>query len=167
MAIVSVKIPKAYRRSLFITLTVSWCTGIAFFIFSRYITIDGDFGPEKHPWQFPVLMMHGVAAFLMMMACGSLLTNHVPSGWRQNKLRLMGLTLVAFLVLQVVSAYLLYYLSSDEIRAVTSNIHAASGFLFPLLLIAHIVHGKRLKTRATTARPEPVPAQVSRRSLFF
>lgn len=165
MAIVSVKIPKAYRCSLFVTLTVSWCTGIAFFIFSRYITIDGDFGPEKHPWQFPVLMVHGVAAFLMMMACGSLLTNHVPSGWRQNKLRLMGLTLVAFLVLQVVSAYLLYYLSSDEVRAVTSNIHAASGFLFPLVLIVHIVHGKRLKRRVSNARPEPASAQVSRRSL--
>ena len=80
--------------------------------------------------------------------------------------------MLAFLVLPVVSAYQLYYLSRDQVRAVsrdlsvttelaTSNIHAAAGF-FPLL---HIGHGKRLTMRASTAGPVPVAAQVTRRSV--
>lgn len=151
MAMVSVIIPKLYRRILYSTLLISWCTGIAFFIFSRFISVEGDFGPEKHPWQFPILIAHGGAAFLMLMAAGSLLSNHMPSSWRQNKQRKLGICLVTLLVLQILTAYGLYYLSSDEIRGVVANIHAALGFAYPFVVLTHVLIGKRHKRNMLNA----------------
>lgn len=143
MAYIDVRIPQNYRRLLYTILALSWVTGIVFFILSRFITVEGDFGPEKHPWQFPVLMIHGAAAFAVMMAYGSVMMNHISATWRLKRLRGFGITLTIVLLFQVISAYLLYYLSSDEVRGVFANLHALVGLSFPLILTIHIVTGRR------------------------
>ncbi|GAA6152265.1 hypothetical protein [Pseudoteredinibacter isoporae] len=143
MAYIDVRIPQMYRRLMYSALAVSWVTGVAFFILSRFVTVEGEFGPEKHPWQFPALMVHGAAAFVVMMAYGAVLMNHVSATWRLKRLRGFGLTLVAVLLFQIISAYLLYYLSSDEIRGLFANAHALVGLSFPLILSIHIITGRR------------------------
>lgn len=147
MAYIDVRIPTTYRRLLYLALAVSWVTGIAFFILSRFITVEGDFGPEKHPLQFPTLMVHGAAAFIVMMGYGAVMMNHVSATWRLQRLRGFGITLLVVLLFQVISAYLLYYLSSDEIRGLFANLHALVGLSFPLILTIHIVTGRRQRAQ--------------------
>lgn len=144
---IAVRIPKFYRNSLFSVLLVSWCTGIAFFIFSRWITIDGDFGQEKHPWQNPILQIHGAAAFVMMIAFGSIIGAHVPASWKLNRMRGIGATLVTVLGLQIVTAYFLYYLSNEQARVWIANMHATLGAVLPLPLIIHIFVGVKTRRR--------------------
>jgi len=140
---ITVIFPKLYRNGLFTVLAASWTTGIIFFILSRYITVPGDFGPEKHPWQYPVLQIHGAAAFFMMMAFGSIIATHIPMTWKLQRLRKLGLTMAAAIGLQIVSAYFLYYLANEDWRAWVANSHAALGVSLPLLLASHIVVGRR------------------------
>lgn len=147
MAFITSRIPWRFRLGLFTTLTVAWCSGVCFFVLSRWFAIDGEFGPEKHPWQQPALMIHGAAAFFMMMGYGALLFAHVPLAWRLHRLRFLGLGLVTAIGLQMLTGYLLYYLANEELRILISNIHAAIGFSLPFLLASHVIIGNR--TRVT------------------
>lgn len=134
-------IPKLYQRVLFWTLATSWVTGIAFFILREFITVEGDFGPERHPWQYPTLMIHGFAAFLMIIGFGGLLFAHIPHSWRSKRERLWGLTLACAVGFQVITAYLLYYMDGEFSRELVGYIHLGIGALLPMLLVTHIISG--------------------------
>ena len=147
MAFISIKIPLNFRILLFIILLVSWVSGVTFYLLNNYVIVEGDFGPEKHPWQYNVLMTHGAAAFGMMIFYGSLLTSHIPSGWKSRRLKKLGISMLIALSVQVITAYLLYYMGDEQWRIIIANIHAFNGFVFPLLLITHIVFGMRFRRK--------------------
>ena len=63
MAVITSRIPVFYRWFLYTITAASWLTGLMFFVLSRWFMVEGEFGPEKHPWQFPILMAHGASAF--------------------------------------------------------------------------------------------------------
>lgn len=136
-----------YRRILYSLVLVSWCSGIAFFIFSRYVLIEGEFGPEKHPWQFPLLKLHGAAAFMMMMSLGAVITSHIPAGWRTGRHRVFGSILLASVTFMVLSAWALYYLSNDTNRELIGNIHAAVGVMLPFTGFWHVLQGIKSKRK--------------------
>lgn len=140
---VTLKLPKLYRRVLYITLSTSWITGIAFFIMRDFITIEGDFGVERHPLQYPTLMVHGLAAFFMIIGFGGLLFAHVPYGWRHKRERQWGLALISAVAFQIISAYLLYYMDGELSRTVVGYLHIGVGLSLPALLITHILRGIR------------------------
>ena len=142
---ITTRFPRLYRRFLYSVVLVSWCSGIAFFIFSRYVLIEGEFGPEKHSWQFPLLKLHGAAAFMMMVSLGAVITSHVPAGWRTGRHRVFGSVLLASVIFMVLSAWLLYYLSNDTNRELIGNIHAAVGVILPFTVFWHVLQGIRLK----------------------
>lgn len=144
MAYIHVKIPLNFRTALFIFVGLSWITGLTFYILDGWFMVEGEFGPEKHPWQQTFLLLHGVSAFVMMIFYGAILFSHVPSTWRLNRLRNIGLTLAIVVGFQVISAWLLYYLGSEEVRDVVSNLHTLVGFTLPIVLTIHIIHGIRL-----------------------
>jgi MFS family permease len=144
------------RRSLYALLALSWVSGVVYFVLSRWMQVDGEFGLQKNPWQFPLLKVHGAAAFLMLMAIGAMLVNHVPASWRTHRSRGFGLTLVVGVSLMVISAWCLYYAADEYWRPILGNIHAAIGFALPLILAIHIWRGRRAALAKRTPRlPEP------------
>lgn len=140
---IGIKIPRYFRTILFSTLALSWCSGLVFYLLNRWITVAGDFGPEKHPWQFPVLQAHGAAAFLMLMCYGAIFTNHAPRAWRVNRYRWLGISLASLIWLQIGSAYILYYFAEQQLRQWIGNLHALIGLCLPLILYFHIRIGRR------------------------
>ncbi len=145
MSAVKVKLSPWFKRLIYMTLTVSWVTGLTFFIMNNWVAIEGDFGPEKHPLQFNVLMLHGAAAFIMLMVFGSMLSNHIPLSWKTRRSRVIGISLTAFVVLQIATAYLLYYMADETWRTISSWVHLIIGLSLPLILVIHIVMGRRKK----------------------
>ncbi|MFT5622506.1 MAG: hypothetical protein ACI9FZ_000427 [Bacteroidia bacterium] len=149
---VKVKIPIRYRLWVFTFVTLSWCTGIAFYILSRWITIEGDFGPESHPIQYPLLKAHGASAFIMIITFGYLLASHIPAGWKSAKHRISGLSIVIAQVILIFTAYLLYYMSDEDLRGIVCIVHLGTGIAFPFLIAAHVVSGIRCKRQAQALR---------------
>ena len=143
----SVRIPGPYRYALFALVLLSWSSGIAFFSMNRWMQVEGEFGPQKHPWQMSVLEIHGAAAFCMMIAFGALLSAHVPAGWRARSLRSVGVALVAAPAFLALSGHLLYYLGDEQLRLSTSYAHAAVGFCLPFLLLVHVLQGAARRRR--------------------
>lgn len=153
MAYISSRIPLNFRVVIFVILAISWCSGIVFFVLNNWVSVEGDFGPEKHPLQFPALMIHAAAAFILMLMIGGILASHVPMGWKTKRLRKIGISLTVLFCIQVITAYLLYYLANEDIRIAVSYVHLACGFSFPFFLIAHIVIGiksRRSKPKGVT-----------------
>jgi hypothetical protein len=147
MARINLKIPWRYRGLLFGLIALSWLTGLTFFVMNRWITVEGEFGPEKHPAQAIFLKVHGAAAFAMMISYGYMLASHVPAGLRSRRQKIIGLSLVSAQGFMILTAYGLYYISGEEFREWVSYSHASVGFLFPALLGWHVISGIRQRKR--------------------
>lgn len=145
MARINLKIPWRYRTWLFAFIMLSWVTGVTFFILNRWVEIEGEFGPEKHPAQATFLKVHGASAFLMMICYGYLLATHVPAGYRSRRQRVLGLGLVAAQGFLILTAYGLYYVGGDDFHALLGYAHASVGLVFPFLLATHVIAGKSKK----------------------
>ena len=134
-------LPKPFQWVLFGAFATSWFTGLAFFILRDFFVIEGDFGPENHAWQYPALTVHGLAAFLMMILFGAMVAAHLPMGWRTKRSRFWGITLMSAVSLQIITAYLLYYIAGDASREIVGLIHLIIGILLPIVLYTHIKAG--------------------------
>lgn len=141
--IIKHKIPVPYRRILYTVLALGWLSGIGFFIFNNYMTIEGDFGSEKHPWQFPLLKIHGATAFFMMICYGALLTSHLPAGWKRGRGKKLGISLISLVAIQILSAYSLYYMTDEVVRGYMVYLHLVSGVLLPIVLTTHVINGRK------------------------
>ena len=146
MARVTLKISWRYRACLFAFIMLSWVTGVTFFILNRWVMIEGEFGPEKHPAQANFLKVHGASAFLMMISYGYLLATHIPAGYKSKRQRIIGLSLVAAQGFLIISAYGLYYVGGDQFHELISYAHSSVGFIFPFLLATHIVSGMKKRS---------------------
>jgi len=145
---IKARFPKIYRRTLYSLVSVSWLSGTVFFALSRWFMVEGPFGPMKNPWQFPVLMLHGAAAFLMIFSFGFILASHVPITWKVKKHKVIGLAVISVISFQIISAYFLYYLSNESLRDIVANCHAAVGLSLPIILFVHILQAvKKRKTK--------------------
>jgi hypothetical protein len=147
MARTNLKIPLHYRTWLFVFILLNWVTGVTFFAMNRWLTIEGSFGPEKHPMQSTFLKVHGASAFLMMVSYGYLLATHVPAGYRSRRQRTVGLSLVAAQGFLILTAYGLYYAGGEDFHSLIGYAHAGVGFIFPFLLALHVVAGKSRNRR--------------------
>ncbi len=143
----SVRISYFFRKLLYMALTLSWSSGILFFVLNQWVRVAGDFGPEKHPLQMSILRLHGAGAFLMMVLFGYLVSNHIQVSWPLKKLHPFGLFLAGAICFLILSAYGLYYLGDPDLRTYLAYAHAAVGFSLPFVLAAHLIQGRKQRKR--------------------
>lgn len=84
---------------------------------------------------------------LALVVVGTLIPLHIKRGWRARLNRPNGILLIGFVLSLTLSGYALYYSGSDMLRNNASTIHTALGFLFPAVLLWHIVSGRRSRHR--------------------
>ena len=144
----SIRLPARAKYPIYGVLLMAWCSGITFWILRTWFGVTGEFGLEPNPWQYPVLQLHGLMAFFMMINFGVMLSGHVLPAWRARPRPLSGIVFATLLGVSIASAYLLYYLGSDHIRNMISNVHLIVGFALPIVLFVHI----RLLQRRTRRR---------------
>lgn len=111
---INLKITRGYRWFLYGTLTLSVMSGGGFWLIRRFGQVEGEFGLESSPWQYPLLQAHGLAAFLMLMAFGAVAAAHIPPAWFSRRNRWLGCVLATAVSLSALSAYVLYYWVGDD-----------------------------------------------------
>jgi hypothetical protein len=132
------KVNKQTRRILYIITTLSWVTGVVYFILDQFVLIEGDFGPEKSPFQYPIIKLHGLTAFLLMINFGYFLSHHIKYTWRKKPRDKMGILLVSLDLSLIISGYLLYYIVTGDSRMLTAYLHTFIGIVYPIVLTIHI-----------------------------
>jgi hypothetical protein len=92
-----------------------------------------------------LLMIHGGAAMLALMALGALIPLHLLRAWRARKNLVSGITVASVNAVLIVTAFGLYYLGSETVRPWMSWIHIAAGVFLALMLPLHILLGRRTR----------------------
>ena len=92
-----------------------------------------------------LLMVHGGAAMLALMALGALIPLHLLRAWHARKNLISGITVASVNAVLIVTAFGLYYLGSETVRPWLSWIHIAAGVFLALMLPLHILLGRRAR----------------------
>lgn len=147
MASISTKISKHYRYFLYSTLTLSLASGIGFWLLRQFAMVEGDFGPESHPLQYPFLQFHGFAAFIMMMSLGAIFASHIPKTWSTGRAKKSGIAITSSVSFSMLSAYTLYYLVTEDWHELVGNLHAIVGLLLAIILFVHIKLARQSRSK--------------------
>ena len=128
-------------------------TGDAYF-WMKYMLVEADpFAVVNHPWQPAMLAAHVVASPPLLLMFGVLLNSHILRKLRATGLpnRKTGLLSLGTFFAMVASGYLLQVVTAEQLSQALVTIHVATGWVFSVTYVAHLVISVRL-ARAQASR---------------
>ncbi|MFZ6816134.1 DUF4405 domain-containing protein [Undibacterium sp. Rencai35W] len=137
------RLERWHRISLYLLGSLLSASGLVWLIAHFLLKHRNEFGDSVHPLEHPAMQVHGALAMLTCFAIGTLLQMHIRRAHRAHRNRWSGWSMISVLGWLVLSGYALYYLASEESRVIWSVGHWSIGLALPLLLILHIVLGRR------------------------
>src|SRR4029078_4394558 len=93
------------------------------------------------------MKIHGAAAMAVLVLVGMLLNEHVRLAWGALPNRPHGPVFLGAFAFVTITGDGLYYAGGERLRAWTSWIHLVIGLVLPILLLIHVLLGR--KTRPT------------------
>jgi len=132
------------RWSIYTNVFALLATGVAWWAL--------DTGPSAV--RHYLIAAHGLAAMAFLVALGATFTLHVREGWRRRLNRASGAVVLAIASVLTLSAFGLYYIGSEALRDVASDLHIVVGLALPLLLAVHVVLGRRSRPRIDSLEDE-------------
>jgi Eukaryotic cytochrome b561 len=94
-----------------------------------------------------ILVIHGVAAMLTILALGSVLPFHLKAGLKSKRKWWSGLGQLSFLSALMITGLLLYY-GPEPIRETVVSTHWGLGLLFFAVFLIHIPMGLNKQARS-------------------
>ena len=131
------KLPNWQRWFTISSFMLCSISGIAFLVGHEFHIARPTLGTHS------ILVLHGVTSALALMAFGSILPCHLKAGLKARKNLYSGLLQLAFLIILIVTALLLYY-GPEEWRDGSILMHWVIGLLFFGIFLLHSVFKKRL-----------------------
>jgi hypothetical protein len=149
------RLPRWQESSVYVTFGLLLTTGIAWLLLDKFVQVAGEFGPEHHPAEHILLIVHGVVAYAFLVVCGAMIPVHIALGWNTRRNLKSGVLFVAVLLLLTATALGLYYLGDDVLRPRVNLIHWTAGLVALPLLVIHALGGRRgaLPFRSSAKRP--------------
>jgi hypothetical protein len=139
-----VRLSAAQRLSIYGIVGALWSTGCAWLILDQFFTRRGQFGATPHPWEPPLLLVHGVISILSMYLFGWITARHVLRWWPARMRRWSGGGLAAFIAALIVSGFALFFLTDDGLIHDAAVIHELLGVAVALFAIRHWTHRRRI-----------------------
>jgi hypothetical protein len=97
-----------------------------------------DYSDPLRAWRHRVLVLHGVAAYVLLWTVGRLYAQHQQGNWRARRNRASGLAMSLALLMLAGSGLTLYYPPHEEWRDAFSMLHQVVGVALALLLPLHV-----------------------------
>ena len=138
----SIQLKRLQRYFLYVVLALLFLSGVAWAYWNYPIGSSGDFEASAKGW---AIKIHGAAAMGILVLIGMLLSAHVRFAWRARRNRPNGSVFLSAFAVLTITGYGLYYAGSERLRAWTSWIHLAVGLALPILLLVHILLGRRTR----------------------
>lgn len=142
----AVRLPKPVHLAIYLVGGGVWITGLLWLLLDQFVVRNGEFGPEKSPLEPWSLKVHGTLAMGTVFLFGLLWGIHIQTAWPVRRRRRSGVTLIGWLILLVISGYLLYYVASEYARQAISIAHWVSGLLLPLFYGLHRLKRRRMRS---------------------
>ena len=132
-----------HKKFLYSVFSLLWLSGALWLVFHYFFRVDGEFGITPHPAEIWWLRLHGLMVFAVLIALGSVLSNHARRAWQLNKNRYSGLLMKGLLLWLAISGYALYYFASESNENWLPVLHWGAGISVPLMLVSHIRMGRK------------------------
>ena len=129
-------LPRWQKQLLDRTLLGLALTGVAWLVV-HYVFGGGRADMLPHPAEPWLMRAHGLAGFIALFVLGSVSALHVPRGWRRGMRVRSALAVLAAWGLALLTAYLLYYFSSETLHPLIGWIHAGVASLLWLAIVVH------------------------------
>lgn len=148
------RLPRWHEWSIYGMFGALLVTGLAWLAFDKWVRIPGEFGPEHHPAEHVLIILHGICAYAFLIVAGALIPVHVKIGWSTARNRASGATLASILGFLALTAIGLYYIGGEAARDWSSLSHWVVGIAALPAFLIHIIRGLRSSTprRATSPR---------------
>ena len=125
---------------------------------------------DSETWQTiaaDMLMLHGMAAMIVLVLIGVMIPLHIQRSWRAGKNRVSGAVMIGANAVLVVTAWGLYYAGSDLLRTLAADIHIAAGLALPALVTAHVVLGRQSRARRPVEHSRPAEIGAAFQTVTF
>jgi hypothetical protein len=127
-------------------------TGVGYGYVRYFCGVQGEFGPEPHPWQGALQHLHVLSVPLLVFALGlaarghaaGMLQHHVTRGRRT------GLALLSLIVPMVFGGYAIQIVTQPSTRAALAWIHGVASLAF---VVAYGAHWKKRHLRERARAP--------------
>jgi hypothetical protein len=139
----SIRLKRLQRYFLYTVLALLFLSGVAWACWNYLAASPGDFETSAKAW---AMKIHGAAAMAVLVLIGMLLTAHVRFAWRARRNRANGSVFLSAFAVLTITGYGLYYAGGERLRAWTSWIHLTVGLALPVLLLIHVVLGRKTRS---------------------
>jgi hypothetical protein len=117
-----------------------WLSGCAWLLLQGFFRVATPFGPQLHPWQPPLLLVHGVLAIPALYLFGWISPGHALEGGRSRRRRASGGSFWLLLALLVLSGFALYFVTAEAPRALSSWVHEMLGVAAGAVALLHWIY---------------------------
>jgi hypothetical protein len=125
------------RAWVYLIVGTLWLSGCVWLCLDQFFTVRGPFGKTPHPWEAPLVLVHGVIAVASMYLLGWISARHVTHSWIRSRRRISGAVLSLFLATLIVSGFALFFVSDDQWQHIAAVIHEISGLGLTPIAIQH------------------------------
>lgn len=140
---VPIRFAAPYKKFLYSVFSLLWLSGALWLLFHYFMRVPGEFGITPHPAEIWWLRLHGMMVFAVLIALGSVLSNHARRAWQLKKNRFSGLLIKVLLLWLAITGYALYYFASESNENWLPVLHWGAGISVPLMLASHIRMGRK------------------------
>jgi uncharacterized membrane protein len=121
------KIRKREKRATGAVYLLAYISGTALFVLSHWVRVNTAVGPEHHPVEQWVRILHATATYFLVMALGFLLKGHVMPGLKGKRRIPSGLVVFALGLIMIGTALGVMYSGESEGPRLIAWIHSLLG----------------------------------------
>lgn len=138
------------RWSFGILSLVVGVTGVAYLWMKYFVAHSDPMAVVNHPWQPAMLHLHLLGSPLLILVFGIILNSHIIKKLGNNRLpnRRTGLISLATFGTMTASGYGLQVATNDAWLSALVIVHVASGLLFGVAYVTHLLMSRLASTRA-------------------
>lgn len=125
------------RFWVYLILGGLWLSGCVWLCLDQFFAGRGPFGKTPHPWEAPIVLLHGIIAVASVYLLGWISAQHVTHWWSKRLRRVSGISLCAFLIVLIVSGFALFFVSDDGWQRIATVVHEISGLGLTPIAVQH------------------------------
>ena len=145
---INLRLERWHRRCVYFSSAALFLSGAAWLLARHFLRPVGQFGETIHPLEPWAMKLHGGAAMLMLFFLGSLMNAHIRRALKAGRNLATGWGMIVSMLVLILSGFGLYYVAGESDRPLWSVLHWVVGLAMAVLLVVHIVAGRRGHPRA-------------------
>jgi hypothetical protein len=147
----TIRLGPLQEAAVYVSTALLVISGAVWLVLHYFMAQNGQFGPMPHPLEPWMLRIHGAVAMAGLIVYGSLLPIHIRRAWAVRRNIVLGIVVAACMLALTITGYLLYYAGNEAMRPIISAAHWLPGLAAPLLLLWHVLSGRRTTAQSMRA----------------